>query len=428
MYKILRDLKNIYDKFAFVKIDIPAVVNSTVLFLLAWFSAFWIFQFFTIVPAFSIGAKMLVYTSEIDFNSVNTASSDAQIWSDPDNIINIFGTPVIMLTILIIVAIIFLCKWNTDRLNVRRFLFWLIVCSSVRISGNYIAGSLFGNSFNIWQWNLVTDFLYITTSVFLKYTFVVLMLMILYIPFKFMSNQIKLLFNPYFANRINNLISSIFFPMLIGSVFIIFYNITRVSVCEITCVVLMFLFTSFVMCKRFIVKYRGIAEEIEEEDAERINIIPIIILVLLVLLKVYVDIIRKGIFISSTLYKRFLLENIILISVVLVLIVVLTIAVRIYSIRRKKNELVFLKSYVEQREFVERGLSEETYKNFGVEAHTEDMSKYLKGWVESLNQTEESQLADSNIDNDEKNPSAKEIDLDKYKERWEKSLSNKTSL
>lgn len=71
MYKILRDLKNIYDKFAFVKIDIPAVVNSTVLFLLAWFSAFWIFQFFTIVPAFSIGAKMLVYTSEIDFNSVN---------------------------------------------------------------------------------------------------------------------------------------------------------------------------------------------------------------------------------------------------------------------------------------------------------------------------------------------------------------------
>ena len=35
---------------------------------------------------------------------------------------------------------------------------------------------------------------------------------------------------------------------------------------------------------------------------------------------------------------------------------------------------------------------------------------------------------DSNINNNEEDPSAKEIDLDKYKERWEKSLSNKTSL
>lgn len=426
MYKTFRDLRNIYDKFAFAKIDIPAVVNSTVLFLLAWFSAFWIFQFFTIVPAFSIGAKMLVYTSEIDFNSVNTASSDAQIWSDADNIMNIFGTPVIMLTILIIVAIIFLCKWNTDRLNVRRYLFWLIVCSSVRICGNYIAGSLFGNSFSIWQWNLVTDFLYITTSAFLKYTFVVLMLGILYIPFRFMSNQIKLLFNPYFANRINNLISSIFFPMLIGSVFIIFYNITRVSVCEITCVVLMFLFTSFVMCKRFVVKYRGIAEEIEEEDAERINIIPIIILVMLVLLKVYVDIMRKGIFISSSLYKRFLLENIILISVALGLLVVLIVAVRVYRIRRKKSEFVFLKSYIEQKDFVEQGLAEETYEKFGVKAQNKNMDKYLKGWVESLNQTEESQIENADENNNGKASSVKDIDLDKYKKRWEDSLSNTT--
>lgn len=426
MYKTFRDLRNIYDKFAFAKIDIPAVVNSTVLFLLAWFSAFWVFQFFTIVPAFSIGAKMLVYTSEIDFNSVNTASSDAQIWSDADNIMNIFGTPVIMLTILIIVAIIFLCKWNTDRLNVRRFLFWLIVCSSVRICGNYIAGSLFGNSFSIWQWNLVTDFLYITTSVFLKYAFVVIMLGILYFSFKFMSNQIKFLFNPYFANRINNLISSIFFPVLIGSVFIIFYNITRRSICEMTNVVLLFLFTSFVMCKRFVVKYRGIAEEIEEQDDEKINIIPIVLLFLLILLKVFVDIIRGGIFIIPSLYKRFLLENIILISVAVGLLVVLIVAVRVYRIRRKKSEFVFLKSYIEQKDFVEQGLAEETYEKFGVKAQNKNMDKYLKGWVESLNQTEESQIENADENNNGKASSVKDIDLDKYKKRWEDSLSNTT--
>lgn len=369
---------------------------------------------------------MIIYTSEIDFNSVNTASSDVQIWSDADNIINIFWTPVVMLTILIIVAIIFLCKWNTDRLNVRRFLFWLIVCSSVRICGNYVVGALFGNTFNIWQWNLVTDFLYITTSVFLKYAFVVIMLGILYFSFKFMSNQIKFLFNPYFANRINNLISSIFFPVLIGSVFIIFYNITRRSICEMTNVVLLFLFTSFVMCKRFVVKYRGIAEEIEEQDDEKINIIPIVLLFLLILLKVFVDIIRGGIFIIPSLYKRFLLENIILISVAVGLLIVLIVAVRVYRIRRKKSEFVFLKSYIEQKDFVEQGLAEETYEKFGVKAQNKNMDKYLKGWVESLNQMEESQIENADENNNGKAPSVKDIDLDKYKKRWEDSLSNTT--
>lgn len=35
MYKTFRDLRNIYDKFAFAKIDVPAVVNSTVLFFVS---------------------------------------------------------------------------------------------------------------------------------------------------------------------------------------------------------------------------------------------------------------------------------------------------------------------------------------------------------------------------------------------------------
>ena len=82
---------------------------------------------------------------------------------------------------------------------------------------------------------------------------------------------------------------------------------------------------------------------------------------------------------------------------------------------------------MEQKDFVEKGLSEETYKNFGEESH-KDMDKYLKGWIDSLNQTEESQLEKSNLDKNEKDPSIKDIDLDKYKERWDKSLSNTGSI
>ena len=193
-----------------------------------------------------------------------------------------------------------------------------------------------------------------------------------------------------------------------------------------TNVVLLFLFTSFVMCKRFVVKYRGIAEEIEEQDDEKINIIPIVLLFLLILLKVFVDIIRGGIFIIPSLYKRFLLENIILISVAVGLLIVLIVAVRVYRIRRKKSEFVFLKSYIEQKDFVEQGLAEETYEKFGVKAQNKNMDKYLKGWVESLNQTEESQIENADENNNGKASSVKDIDLDKYKKRWEDSLSNTT--
>ncbi|MBR1769848.1 MAG: hypothetical protein IJ748_05250 [Bacteroidales bacterium] len=421
MYKLIQDIKNIYSKFAFAKIDYPAMINSTVLFILAWFTVFWLFQFFTVVPAFSVGAKMLIYAYEIDFNSVNTASSDAQIWSDTDNIVNIFGTPAVMLSILIIAALIFLIKWDSDRLNMRRYLFWVVVCGAVRLFGNYIAGALFGDSFNVWNWNLVTDFLRLTTSVFFKYVFVVLAFAALYILFRFMSNQIKLLFNPYFANRINNLISSIFFPVVIGSVFLLMYNIPREPICEITCIVLMFLFTSFVLCRNFVSKYRGIAEDIEEYDDEPINRIPILILGFFVILKIFVDFIKGGLLLSASLYKRFIVENIILVSVALVVVLTLIIAVRIYRRRKIRDSKIFLKTYLESKDMVEQSISDENYKNFGIESRPKNMDRYLKGWVESLGQGNDApQTEDS--DKAKEVYGVKDIDLDKYKEKWNKSM------
>ncbi len=390
MNRKIGELRDIYDKFAFAKIDVPAMINSTVLFLLAWFTVFWLFQFFTVVPAFSIGAKMLVLSSEIDFNSVNTVSSEMDIWNDADNILNIFGTPAIMLFVFIIVSLIFLVKWNTDRLNIRRYLFWLVLCGSIRLCGNYIAGALFGNSFGVWQWNLVTDFLYITTSSFMKYTFVVIMFIVLYFVFKAMSNQIKLLFNPYFANRINNLISSIFFPMLLGLVFIVLYNLPKEPICELTCIVLMFVYVSFVLCKRFVVRYRGIAEEIEAEDEEPINKFPVFLLIILVLAKIFIDM-RGGILIASSLYRRFLVENIIMIIVSLILISILVIAVRIYNKRAKRKAKIFLRAYSENKKLMEESLSEQNYQDFGLDSKRKNMDKYLKGWVASLDQTEEAQ-------------------------------------
>ncbi|MDO5759818.1 MAG: hypothetical protein Q4Q06_02195 [Bacteroidota bacterium] len=418
MYKFIEEIKNIYQKFSLAKIDIPAMINNAVLFVLAWFSVFWVFQFFTMIPAFSLGAKMILRTSDIDFNTMNTASSDRQIWSDTDNIVNIFGTPVIMLSILIVVALIFLIKWKSDRLNIRRYLFWLVICGSVRLAGNYVAGALFGHSFNIWQWYLVTDFLGWTTSPFMKYLFVALILLILYVTFRVMSGQIKLLFNPFLSNRINNLLSSVFLPMLLGCVFILIYHIPLEPFCDIVCLVLMMVYTAFVLCGYFVARYRGIEEEIEPADEkEHINKVPICVLLFFVVIKI-IDLIKGGIVISASLYKRFLFENIILFIVAVILLAVLIISVSVYRKRMKRRQRVFLRAYLEQKALSNQGLSEKSKEAFGIKDSPKNMDKYLEGWVDSLDQKEE-------ISNTELYPNTTEtktnVDLDKYKTRWQES-------
>lgn len=106
----MSEVKDTIVKLKHSKIDIAAMVNNAVLLVLAWLVAYWFFQFFILVPAFTTGVKMIIYNSYIDFNSVNSASSDEDIWASADNIYNIFGTPVIFSTILIICATLLLIK------------------------------------------------------------------------------------------------------------------------------------------------------------------------------------------------------------------------------------------------------------------------------------------------------------------------------
>ncbi len=412
MYGIIKTIKNIYNKFVFAKIDFTSLVNSIVLFVLAWLSVFWIFQFFTILPAFSLGANMIIHNSFIDFNTVNTASADKQIWGDADNIVNIFGTPAVMLSIVIIFALVLLIKWNSDRINIKRFLFWIIICGNIRLAGNYMAGSLFGNTFNIWQWNLVTDFLGLTTSAFMKYTFVIIALVMLYVFFRIMSNQIKLLFNPYSSNRINYLLSSVFLPMLFGCLFIIIYNLPQESFCEIICIILTITYTSFVLCGYFVFKYHNIPLQTQQkQEKERINKIPICILISFIVLKIFIDMVKGGIIISPSLYKRFLIENTVLFILFIILFTVGVALIVVFRKRKRQQQRIFLKTYRENREFFDRRWNEEDLNNIGTDA-PKNMDKYLKNWVDSLYGREENEISDME---DAKN----NIDLERYKTLWE---------
>ncbi len=361
------------------KWDIPALVNNTVLFVLAWVGVFWVAQFFTILPAFSLGVKMNIYNSFIDFNSVNTASSDKDIWGSADNVYNIFLTPFIFTTVLAIIALIFLIKWNSDRLHIRRLLFWIIICVIIRVNGNFI----FGHLFNLWSWNLVTDFMRITyPSMALRFLFIALSFLMTAYFFIAMSREIKRLFNPYIRERFDNLASNVFFPTLFGSILLVIWNLPLLPRNEILCLFLLMIMIVFFMCYPFMRTYKGIEQnKIEEQNRERINSIPLIILGILFVANVTF---MKGRLLESSSYRRFFIENTIMIFIIVVLALTFAIAVRTY-IRRMKQGKRFLErrmkeisditqtthSPINESPLAKNRINVSKYKNFLTEAEEE---------------------------------------------------------
>jgi hypothetical protein len=363
------ELFNIIDKFKKAKLDKAGLVNNTVLFVLAYLGVFYLFQIFTIIPAFSIGVKMMIYNSEIDFNAVNTAASDADLWTSADNVINIFGTPVMMTIVVVLSAFLFLIKWDSERLNMRRLLFWIILCGVVRINGNYI----FGHMFNLWNCNLVTDFLKITyPSIVLRWIFIILAFAIIFTVFRAMSVPIKKLFNPFAANRVNNLLSNIFFPVLFGSIFLVLWFIPRETKNESYSLILFLFATSFSLCRPFLKRYRGIAEEIEATDDEQVNKVPIIILACLLPLKIFLD---RGFFLETSPYRSFFIENTMTILIILVVSLTLLISIRVYKKRQRAAELKYLK----EKEEIDKISSKLDDNQWGFHV-PKDMDKYKKNW------------------------------------------------
>ena len=338
MNEINDTIKKIYKS----KIDIPAMVNNAVLFILAWICAYWFFNFFTLLPAFSLGVKMLIYNSFIDFNSVNTAASDKDLWSSADNINTVFFTPVIFSVILALTAVLFLIKWNSDRLNMRRFLFWLILCLIIRINGNFI----FGQLFHLWSWNLVTDFMGLTyPSTFLKYTVVIIVFIITAVLFIAMTKEIKKLFNPYLNGRFNNLISNIFLPVLIGCIFLALFNLPYLPANEIGCLLMMLFCVSFFMCRPFLFIYRGTLQEQHDDPYdEKINLLPLGILTICCIADI---ILIQGVLLENSAYRFFFIENTIMFLIIAVAVITLIISIRVYNKRANARKKAWEKQKAE---------------------------------------------------------------------------------
>ena len=322
-------LKTTLHRAKHAKTDIPAMVNSSVLLVLAWITAFWVFQFFTIIPGFTLDVKMFIVNSQIDFNYINTAVSDKDLWASADNVNAVFFTPVIFSVVLILVAMLFLIKWNSDRLNMRRYLFWLILCTVVRICGNLIFGLLF----DLWNWNIVTDFAGLSMTGIGKYACIAVAFVISYALFNFMSSKIKLLFNPFSANRIDNLLSNVVYPVGIACVFLIIWNLPYFPSNEVGCILLMAFLTVTALCLPFVRRYRGLLTETEMYDENgHINLPPVIVLACAFVGNI---IMMRGFLLESSPYRSYFVENAVMAFIIVAVALTLFISVYVYNKRAK---------------------------------------------------------------------------------------------
>lgn len=361
-------------------INFSAVINSTFIFIWAWLIAFYIFDIFTIIPAFTLGARMIIYSSDLDFNSVNTASEDLQLWTDADNIIHIFATPAITLTLCILIAIMVLVKWKPRGKSNRRFLFWFILCGIVRLFGNYLSGSFFSGLFNVWNWNLVTDFMLITNNVWPEMFIDVLVIVVMYVAFHLMADQVHLLFNPYSRRRLDRVVSELFLPVIIGLQLLLVCYIGNWRITEIFCGAILEILVIFVLCRRFVSQYRFVAGDQDRKRIEKIKVFPIVMFVLFLVGKYFLD--KRGILLEYSQYKRYFLENFFVITAIVIALLIAIITFRMVRKKRKKDVFSYYKEEIETKWRLEGSSTDELLKAYGVQRHS-DLDKYRKMWNDS---------------------------------------------
>lgn len=177
---------------------------------------FYVVQISTFLSAFTHGVPMVLYTHEIDFSHVNSAAS-GDVWTSADNVIAIFGMAVIAVIILSITAVLLLTRWQTDKLQIKRFLFWIFICSFVRLSSNFIVGHIS----HLWNINLVTDFMGITYPGNLgKTIFIIVLILLTAAGFYWSSSLIKYILNPYAGRLKDSVKTDILVPAIIGIVIV----------------------------------------------------------------------------------------------------------------------------------------------------------------------------------------------------------------
>ena len=349
------------------------IINNTLLFVLAYLIAFFILQAGIAITAFAYGVPMILYTSTIDFDAVNTAVS-ADIWASEDNVIVIFGSSIVALVLLLTVSLLLLTRWKTDKTQIQRFLFWIFVCSFARIGGNFITGHLF----HLWNINLVTDFMGITYPYkFGLLLFLILVLLSLIVCFLWSSFLVKHLINPFTGRLKDDLKTNILIPSICGSIIVnLFFipNRPRFVWTEVINTTIILAGLLLILKPSILKRYRFIetqSEEKQEPNDEKPNKSLLFILpICLIAIKLLLD---NGLIFLPSPYRNYFFENVVFIICTLIILLFILYLFLSYKSKQKKIKDEMVETAMRDTD-EDESISDEEW---GVTQH--DMSKY-KDW------------------------------------------------
>ncbi|MDR1005625.1 MAG: hypothetical protein LBL74_02005 [Bacteroidales bacterium] len=352
------EIKQIQNRFGKIK-----MLNSAAIFVLSFMLVFYLYQFFTIIPAFSHQITTIFYTGTIRFDNTTSALS-ADVWTDADNIMAIFGTAPVVVIIFTLLNLLVLTEFGL-RLNesLRIFCYWNIINGIVRVLGNFI----FGHIFFLWSSNLITDFLEISfPNAFGKILCVLAAVIVALLCIWATFGLIKYLFNPLLGYIRDKSLYNIALPSLIGVAYLaLFFLIPHFNPNELG------IFAMILGCVLFIYalvirKYKHIPPK-RNILAVKLNLPLIIFLLALFLVKIITD---RGVLIYASLYRNYLTELFLVIGFGLLgLIALIAVAYHLYKRRKQKKKML-----EEAKKIFEENNGETDEAFWGVEKH--DMSKY----------------------------------------------------
>lgn len=343
------------------------IANNTLLFVLAYLLVFYAVQAVTVFGAFTHGVSVKIYTSCIDFDSLNTAASQ-DVWASPDNVISVFGMPIMAIVLLATIATLLLSKWKSRHIQINRFLWWIVICSFVRIGSNFICGHLF----HLWNINLVTDFLGITfPSQAGKYLFLAFVVILIIVGFYCSASLTKHITNPFGGRISDEITSNLLIPGILGCIVLNLFFIPYkpvFSYTEVFCTGI--LLVGIVSISVIVPKRYSFVEKSDKpmNDDPRVN--PVILTVVLTMLVVIKIVLDNGLLLQTSPYRNYFLENMLMVVGISILVVFAAYLV-FYWRRRKQQEAKQIEKMVEEFEPLKHIIPDEQW---GVKKY--DVSKY----------------------------------------------------
>lgn|SRR5574344_128028 len=357
------------------------LISSTFLFVVTYLLVFYISVFSTSFIAFTSGLNVPIGIKGINFDLAS--SSQDSLWNSIDNVFVIFSFSPLVLFLLLLICVIFMPKWHNNTISA--FLFWMVFNCIMRLFGDFT----FGLIFNLWQSNLLSDFLGLTNTIYGKLLFIAIGFIFMFLSPLFLRRFINYFFDPILTDNLQRDISRYFmFPILIGVVVLVLWFLPSFSFNE-TGIVLASVISIYIFSRGIVRQFDTINLSAECQENEGFNIKlsikwSCLIVLLFIAAKIFLNL---GFSMYSKEMSKNSLSNIFLTVIIIILAIVIS-GFIIYIIRESKyKKQNIIKEVEEADESINKEIMPEDFLK-GTKWENQSTQR-LKAQTDKLSQTSE---------------------------------------